>query len=105
MKFELSYVILTRMLSKYELTLILKTSLKEEEQKKVFEEVKKILGKEGNVKETRDLGKRVLSYQIKKEKEGNYFLLTLESMADNIVKLAGNLRLKEEIIRFLIVRS
>lgn len=93
------------MLSKYELTLILRTSLKDEEQKKVFEEVKKILGKEGKVKETKDLGKRVLSYQIKKEKEGNYFLLSLETLADNIVKLASSLRLKDEIIRFLIVRS
>ena len=93
------------MLSKYELTLILRTSLKEAEQKKVFEEVKKNLGKEGKVKETKDLGKRMLYFRIKKEKEGNYFLLTLETLADNIIKLSNNLRQKDEIIRFLIVRS
>lgn len=99
------YAILTHMPTTYELMLLLRTSVSEEKRKKIFEEVKKSVSASGKIIDTKDLGKRLLAYSIKKEKEANFWLLTLEIEGKEAQKLTGILKLKEEVLRALIVRK
>ncbi|HIE44020.1 MAG TPA: 30S ribosomal protein S6 [Candidatus Omnitrophica bacterium] len=89
-------------MNSYELTLICKPDLKEEKQKKVIEGLKKIIG---GTKVKVDLwGKRPLAYDIKKKKEGVYYLLSFEAKPEILPTLEKELRLEEDVIRYLIVR-
>lgn len=61
----------------YELVLVLRPTLKEDERKKLLNSVKDFLGKPENVKED-DWGQKSLSYAIKRETSGHYFRLVVE---------------------------
>lgn len=60
----------------YELALIMKSSLKEADRKKLLEDIKGWLGKISIVKEN-DWGQKALAYPIKKEEAGYYYMLEL----------------------------
>lgn len=62
----------------YELTLVLRPSLKEADRKKLLETVKDWLGKIKIAKEN-DWGQKALAYEIKKEDAGYYIMLELEA--------------------------
>lgn len=92
------------MKNKYELVLILKSSATEEKQKEISKLIEKSIQPEGKIINTNNLGKKVLSYPIKKEKEGIYLLLTLEMLADSTRTLIEKFKLSEIILRHLLIR-
>lgn len=92
------------MLNSYELTVIFPLGTGDDDRKKIFEDIKKIISP-GKVKDQKDWGKRVLAYPIKKEKEGNYYLLKLEAGGKEIVQLSSSLKMNGKVLRHLIVRS
>jgi ribosomal protein S6 len=61
----------------YELTLVLRPSLKEADRKKLLDSVKDWLGKVKVAKEN-DWGQKALAYPIKKEDAGYYLMWELE---------------------------
>ena len=61
----------------YELVLVMRTSLKEADRKKLLGQVKEWLGDVKVVKED-DWGQKALAYPIKKEDAGYYYMLKLE---------------------------
>ena len=61
----------------YELVLVMKSSLKEADRKKLLDQVKEWLGKITVTKED-DWGQKALAYPIKKEDSGHYYQLFLE---------------------------
>lgn len=82
--------------------MLLKADLKKEQKDKLFEEVKKWIGKASEEK-IESLGEKKIAYPIKKEKSGEYTVLSFES--DRIGEdLEKRLRIKEEVIRHLLVR-
>lgn len=62
----------------YELTLVLRPSVKEADRKKLLETVKGWLGKVTIAKEN-DWGQKALAYPIKKEDSGHYVMWELEA--------------------------
>ncbi len=88
----------------YELTLIQRISLNTDEEKKLMDSVQKLLSEGGKILQVKDMGKRTLSYPIKKEKEGNYKLLILEASGKEINSLSSKLNLDERILRYLFVK-
>lgn len=90
----------------YELTLILRPDLEEKEQKKVLEKLKKIVeGTKGaKVEKVDSWGKRPLAYEVKKQKEGVYYLLSLLTPPETFPELEKEMKLNENIVRFLIVK-
>lgn len=86
----------------YNLTLVLKSSLKEAERKKLIESIKTLVGK-AKIKET-EWGQKALSYPIKKEASGFYLNWAVESEevipADFEKKLINN----ENVLRHLLLR-
>mgnify|MGYP001593692723 CR=1 FL=1 len=87
----------------YQLTLVLKSSLKEVEQKKLLESIKTLLGKS---KITEKIwGQKALSYPIKKEVSGLFlnWNIDVESVvpSDFEKKLLNN----DSVLRHLLLRS
>lgn len=62
----------------YELTLVIRPSVKEADRKKLLETVKEWLGKEVKVAKENDWGQKALAYPIKKEDAGYYLMWELE---------------------------
>jgi len=93
------------MKNKYELVLILKSSATEEKQKEIAKLIEKSIQPEGKITGNNNWGKKVLSYPIKKEKEGIYLLLTLEMLAGSTRTLIEKFKLSEIILRHLLIRK
>lgn len=84
----------------YEMVLIFKTEATD-----IQDQVKKIITElKGKILKENSWGDRELSYSIKKQTKGNYCLLHFSLDPSKIPELDKSLRLKEEILRFLIVK-
>lgn len=87
----------------YQLILVLKSSLKEAEQKKLVESIKALLGK-AKISE-KIWGQKALAYPIKKEVSGLFLNWNIDS--ENVIplnfekKLLGN----DDILRHLLLRK
>lgn len=93
-------------MNKYELTVIVKPTLDEDSIKKEFESVQEIITKFGGVIEkVDDWGKRRLAYEIKKFNEGFYNFITFTAENETPAEIENRMRIKENIIRYLIVRQ
>lgn len=68
-----------------------------------FAEVVKDKG--GKVITTEQWGLRTLAYRVKKHKKGYYVMLGIEANGDLIAELERQLRLSDDVIRFLSVRN
>lgn len=87
----------------YELILVLRTSLNEEKRKKFLETIKGWL-KDVNVTKEDSWGQRMLAYPIKKEKDGFFHLLFLET--ENLpADLEKKLYASENVLRHLLLRT
>ena len=63
-----------------------------------------VTGQGGSVTKTEYWGLRNLSYPIKKNRKGHYTLLNLDAPAAAIAELERQMRLHEDVLRFLTVR-
>ncbi|MGE4352425.1 MAG: 30S ribosomal protein S6 [Bdellovibrionales bacterium] len=58
----------------------------------------------GKVSKTEQWGLRNLAYRIRKNKKGHYVLLNIEAPSDAVVEMERNMRLNEDVLRFLTVK-
>jgi len=58
----------------------------------------------GQVTKTEQWGLRNLAYRIKKNKKGHYVLFNLDAPPEAVTELERNMRLNEDVLRFLTVR-
>lgn len=86
----------------YELMVLLRPDFDGESAKKMEEIVKKLLGDSAILKEVKSLGKKHLTYPIKKQTEAVYLLATVGGtiIASDVEKRA---KLDENVIRFLLL--
>lgn len=91
-------------MQKYELGVILKPTISAEEKAEQIEKVKSFITKvEGVVTNVEDWGRKELSYEIAKVKEGYYVFIKFTSNTDVIAKIENDCRLIDTIIRYMIV--
>lgn len=89
----------------YELLFILKPTLTEDEVKVKIDFVKEIIIKNGGeIASVIEMGTRRLAYKINKHERGNYIIIYFEAPTTLITELVRNVRITEEIIRFLTVK-
>ncbi len=89
----------------YELVFILHPRLDEEGVTSAIERVTNwVVSNGGEVVETEPWGRRRLAYPIQKQWEGYYVLQRLRMTPDVVPDLERNLRLSEDVMRYLIVR-
>ena len=93
-------------MNKYEIAVIIKPSLDEEALKAEFDSIKELIERfGGTVEKVDDWGKRRLAYEIQKVNEGFYSFITFSSESDTPNELEKRMRIKENVLRYLIVRQ
>ncbi|MFN7709486.1 MAG: 30S ribosomal protein S6 [Holosporales bacterium] len=63
-----------------------------------------IRDKGGEVSKTEYCGLRTMSYLIKKNRKGHYVLLNIKAPAEAVAEMERNMRISEDVLRFMSVR-
>lgn len=91
--------------NRYELVLITRTEVGESDEKKIFSKISDFIEGKGIILKTDSLGKKQLAFRIKKETEGNYWVLELQLNSNEVNQLSAKLSMEENIIRTLILKK
>jgi len=90
----------------YELTLLVRPDVEDTALTALLEKVKGLLATAGaQGVQVEPWGRRHLAFPIKKITEGQYFLIRAQLSPQALRELERQLRLTEEVLRFLIVRA
>ncbi len=93
-------------MNKYEIMFIVKPDLEETAIKSEAENLKKVLTNlEAKIVEEKAMGQRELAYEIKKYKNGYYFLFVVEGSHEAIKEFDRLAGINENILRHLIIRK
>ena len=93
-------------MNKYEIMFIVKPDLEETSIKNEAESLKKVLTNlEAKFVEEKAMGQRELAYEIKKYKNGYYFLFVVEGSHEAIKEFDRLAGINENILRHLIIRK
>ena len=91
-------------MNKYESVIIVNPNVDEEGIKALEKKFTDIINNDGKLEKIDNLGKRKLAYEVKKNNEGIYLVLTFEANADLIEELQRNYRITDEFIKFIVIR-
>ncbi len=90
----------------YELMLLFKPLTNEDIKERIFPKIEKAVKElDGSIKIRESIGKRLLAYDIKGNKEGFYLLCDLSLSSAKIAKFKEKLTLTSELLRFLNIRK
>ena len=90
----------------YEVMFILRPDLEEADSDKLIETFSGyVTGGGGTVKSTEKMGRRRLAYTVRKFNDGFYVLLIVEAPASLIAEIERRLRVSEQVIKFITVRT
>lgn len=92
-------------MNNYELGVILRPTLSEEEVNSAVEKLKDFLGEKGEVVKVNLWGRRRLSYPIEKYQEGYYVFFNFKFPPSEVAELKRWMGLNEEVIRHLLVKE
>lgn len=92
-------------MNQYEMVVILKPQLEEEERKSVLARLTDAIGENGNVGEIDDWGIRKLAYEINYIKEGYYYVVNYEAEPTVVAEIERRARISDQIIRYLTVKK
>ena len=89
----------------YENVFIARQDVSSQQVDTMTEEFTKLVADNGGaVAKTEYWGVRGLTYRIKKNRKGHYVLMNLDAPSDAVLELERNMRLHEDIIRYMTVR-
>jgi small subunit ribosomal protein S6 len=92
-------------MTKYEIMFIVKSTLEEDKIKSVSEELQKLINKKpSKVIEFKEMGRKKLTYPIKKEVSGYYYVMTVEADHDTIKEFDRKAFINENVLRHLIIK-
>ena len=92
-------------MNKYEITVVVKPNLEEEATNAEFTHVQELIERfGGTVEKVDDWGKRRLAYEIQKLNEGFYRFFTISAEASTPAEVESRIRLRENVLRYLIVK-
>ncbi len=91
-------------MNKYELAVVLSSAITDEERAAALEKVQEFITREGGtITNVDDWGKKKLAYEIQKMTEGYYTFIRFESEPSVPGRVEENVRLMEQVIRFLCI--
>ena len=92
-------------MSLYESVIIARQEISAEQVEKLADEIDLILkNNEGRTEKRENWGLRSLAYKIKKNRKGHYLLFNYECPPDAVKELERQLRLNEDVSRYLTVK-
>ena len=90
----------------YELVYIIQPNLDDDGVKAVDDRIgQAIFGEDGTITSTDHWGKRRLAYPIRGHFEGHYILHNLSMPPTAVLNVERQLRLSEDVLRFLVIRA
>ncbi len=90
----------------YEVMFIVRPDVEDEEADKLIDSLSTTVKNGGGVvKSAEKLGRRKLAYTVRKFADGNYVLLTVEASGPVVLELERRLRVTEQVIKFITVRT
>lgn len=93
-------------MNKYELCVVVSAKIEDDERAATVEKCKAYVERfGGKVTNVDDWGKKRLAYDIQHMKEGFYYFIQFEADATAPVEIENNVRIMEDVIRFLCVRQ
>ena len=93
-------------MNKYELAVIVNAKIEEDERVNLIERVKELITRfGGEITNVDEWGKKRLSYEIQKMKEGFYYFIHFESDASVPREVEQRIRIMENVLRYLCVRQ
>ena len=93
-------------MNKYEGIVIFKPDLKEEELEKEYSKTEETVKKhEGKIEKSEKWGKKVLTFIIKKFREGFFFYMAFEAPPDSVKALVDTFKIDNNILRAQITRK
>lgn len=92
-------------MNKYESIIIVAPTIDEKQQKEIENKYSKLIKENGKLEEFKNLGKKRLAYEIKKNKEGLYMQINFKSEASFIAELERQYRIDDNIIKFIVVKE
>ncbi len=91
-------------MNKYELTVVVNAVVEDEVRASVVEKVKELIAKfGGTITNIDEAGKKKLAYEIQKMNEGFYYFIQLDAEANFPADIAAQLRIMDNVLRFLCV--
>lgn len=88
----------------YELSMVLFSTLNEEEKVATLEKVKELIARfGGEITNVDDWGKRKLAYEIEKQREGFYYFIQFNAETSAPAEIESRIRIMEPVLRYLIV--
>jgi len=90
----------------YELLTIFKPSLDSEELDKEIEKIsKEVKSYKGSVESVDKMGRKKLAYDVQSYRDGYFTVIMLSIPADKVVEFKRNLKLNENVIRFMFMEE
>jgi small subunit ribosomal protein S6 len=89
----------------YEITLIVRPDVTEEDVDKLIAQMEGVAtGAGGKVEKVEKVGRRRLAYRVQKQREGIYVLFRLQGSGDTVKEFERRLKVIDTVIKFLSVR-
>jgi small subunit ribosomal protein S6 len=93
-------------MKKYEIMYIIRPTIESENVKQIVNEINEIfVNYNGQVLELKELGLKDLAYEIDHLRKGYYVWLLVEASTEAIAEFNRVIRIKEEVIRFIVVKE
>ena len=93
-------------MQKYELVVVLNGNLEDDERSAAMERVSGYITRfGGTITNVDEWGKKKLAHEIQKMSEAYYYIVTFEAPLDAPAQIEANIRIMEQVIRFLIVKQ
>ena len=91
-------------MKKYEIMFIVRTDLEEKQVSETASSFEKLLKEYKSKVEVKEMGQKKLAYEINKQKNGYYFLFTVEAPTEAIKEFSRKAEIDENILRHMVVR-
>ena len=93
-------------MNKYELAVVLGANLEDDERSAAMEKITGYITRfGGTVVKVDEAGKKQLAYEIQKMTEAYYYFITFEAPVTAPAEIEANVRIMEQVLRFLIVKQ
>ncbi len=92
-------------MNKYELTVVVNATVEDDVRAAVIEKVKELIARfGGTVTDVKEEGKKRLAYEIQKMNDAFYYFVHFDAEATCPAELEAQLRIMENVLRYLCVR-
>ena len=93
-------------MNKYELALVVSAKVEDEVRDAVVEKAKGYITRyNGTITEVEEWGKKKLAYDVQKMSEAFYYFIQFDAASDAPAKLEQDVRIMDNVLRFLCVRK